>query len=82
MHDLSNHRKSYKKQELLENQCPDNPMELFRNWFLVANESDTVVEANAMTVSAIGEDGFPKSRVVLLKKYSWEGFVFYTNYNN
>jgi pyridoxamine 5'-phosphate oxidase len=35
-----------------------------------------------MTVSSIGLDGFPKNRVVLLKKYTWEGFVFYTNYNS
>jgi pyridoxamine 5'-phosphate oxidase len=35
-----------------------------------------------MTVSTIGLDGFPKSRVVLLKKYSEEGFIFYTNYNS
>jgi len=41
-----------------------------------------VDEANAVTVSSIGLDGFPKSRVVLLKKYTWEGFIFYTNYNS
>jgi pyridoxamine 5'-phosphate oxidase len=35
-----------------------------------------------MTVSTIGLDGFPKSRVVLLKKFSEEGFIFYTNYNS
>ena len=35
-----------------------------------------------MTVSTIGLDGFPKSRIVLLKKFTWEGFVFYTNYNS
>jgi pyridoxamine 5'-phosphate oxidase len=41
-----------------------------------------IEEVNAMTVSTIGLDGFPKSRVVLLKKYSEEGFIFYTNYNS
>ena len=35
-----------------------------------------------MTVATIGLDGFPKSRVVLLKKFSEEGFVFYTNYQS
>ncbi len=79
-HDLSNYRKSYEKQELLEVNCPENPIELFRNWFLTADESDTVDEANAMTISSLGLDGYPKSRVVLLKKYTWEGFIFYTNY--
>lgn len=81
-HDLSDYRKTYKKQELLEDNCPENPIELFRNWFFTADESETVVEANAMTVSTIGLDGFPKNRVVLLKKYTWEGFIFYTNYNS
>jgi len=41
-----------------------------------------VDEVNAMTVATIGLDGFPKSRVVLLKKFNEEGFVFYTNYNS
>ncbi len=80
--DLSNYRKSYEKHELLEDNCPEEPIELFRDWFLVADESETVDEANAMTISTIGLDGFPKNRVVLLKKYTYEGFVFYTNYNS
>ncbi len=81
-HDLSDYRKSYEKEELLEKNCPENPIELFQKWFLLADLSDLVIESNAMTVSSIGLDGFPKSRVVLLKKYTWEGFVFYTNYNS
>lgn len=81
-HDLSNHRKSYEKQELLESNCPENPIELFQRWFLTADASDTVDEANAMTIASIGLDGFPKNRVVLLKKYTWEGFIFYTNYHS
>ena len=80
--DLSNHRKIYQKEELLESTCPENPIELFQKWFLSADKSEMVDEANAMTVSSIGLDGFPKSRVVLLKKYTWEGFIFYTNYNS
>jgi pyridoxamine 5'-phosphate oxidase len=44
--------------------------------------SETVDEANAMSISSIGLDGFPKTRVVLLKKYYDEGFVFYTNYDS
>ena len=80
--DLSNYRKSYEKQELLESTCPENPMEFFQTWFLKADTSNMVDESNAMTVSSIGLDGFPKSRVVLLKKFTWEGFIFYTNYNS
>ncbi len=80
--DLSNYRKSYEKEELLEANCPENPMELFQKWFHNADASETVDETNAMTISTIGKDGYPKSRVVLLKKFTWEGFIFYTNYTS
>ncbi len=80
--DLSDYRKSYEKQELLESNCPESPIELFQNWFTTADDSKMVDESNAMTLSSIGLDGFPKSRVVLLKKFTSEGFIFYTNYNS
>ncbi|QXP79459.1 MULTISPECIES: pyridoxamine 5'-phosphate oxidase [Winogradskyella] len=80
--DLGNYRKSYEKQELLEENINDNPMELFQKWFYEIDNNFDVEEANAMTVSTIGLDGYPKSRVVLLKKYTYEGFIFYTNYNS
>lgn len=80
--DLSDYRKSYEKFELVEDKCPDNPITLFENWFAFADASETVEEANAMNISTIGLDGFPKNRVVLLKQFSNEGFIFYTNYNS
>lgn len=81
MNDLSNYRKSYEKSELLENTIPGDPIQLFHKWFYEAEEQEKG-EVNAMTVSSIGLDGFPKSRVVLLKKFNEEGFIFYTNYNS
>ncbi|MEM6718115.1 MAG: pyridoxamine 5'-phosphate oxidase [Bacteroidota bacterium] len=80
--DLSDYRKSYDKSELLEENCVENPIEMFRNWFVEVEQSETVAEVNAMTLSTIGLDGFPKSRVVLLKQYTHEGFIFYTNYQS
>ena len=80
--DLSNHRKSYDKDALLEATTPENPIELFRDWFLVADESELVHETNAMNIATIGLDGYPKNRMVLLKKFTYEGFIFYTNYNS
>ena len=80
--DLSNYRKSYEKGELLLENAPENPIELFRNWFIEIDTHFNIDETNAMTISTIGLDGFPKSRVVLLKKYTYEGFIFYTNYNS
>jgi pyridoxamine 5'-phosphate oxidase len=81
MKDLSDYRKSYNKSELLENTIPNDAIQLFHNWFYEAEEQENG-EVNAMTVSSIGLDGFPKSRVVLLKKFNEEGFIFYTNYNS
>ena len=82
MEDLSNYRKSYDKTELLENSIPEDPINLFNRWFHEVEDFGGVDEVNAMTVSTLGLDGFPKARVVLLKKYTFEGFIFYTNYNS
>lgn len=82
MKDLSNYRKSYEKSELLESSIPEDPINLFHKWFYEVEEFGNIEEVNAMTVSTIGLDGFPKSRVVLLKKFNEEGFIFYTNYNS
>lgn len=80
--DLSDFRKSYEKFELVENQISSNPIELFQQWFFDAENSPSDLEPNAMNIATIGLDGFPKSRIVLLKRFTWEGFVFYTNYNS
>ncbi len=80
--DLGNYRKSYEKSALLEDSISDNPIQLFQTWFYEVERSESIDEPNAMTVSTIGLDGYPKSRVVLLKKYTEEGFIFYTNYNS
>ena len=82
MEDLSDYRKSYEKSALLETSIPEDPINLFHQWFHEVEDFGGIEEVNAMTVSTIGLDGFPKSRVVLLKKYSEEGFIFYTNYNS
>ena len=80
--DLGNYRKSYEKQELLENNVSENPMEVFQKWFHEVDNNFDVGETNAMTLSTMGLDGYPKSRVVLLKTFTYEGFIFYTNYNS
>jgi len=79
---LSDYRKSYEKGTLLEGAIPENPFELFTTWFTEVEKAGGVDEANAMTVASVGADGFPKSRIVLLKNFSKDGFVFYTNYNS
>ncbi|MDI1255308.1 MAG: pyridoxamine 5'-phosphate oxidase [Flavobacterium sp.] len=81
MKDLSNYRKSYEKSALIEGNFPEDPLQLFHLWFHEVDAENTD-ETNAMTISTFGLDGFPKSRVVLLKQFTYEGFIFYTNYSS
>lgn len=80
--DLGNYRRSYEKSGLDEVTIKENPLEQFQKWFYEVEAGQGIDEPNAMTVSTLGLDGFPKSRVVLLKKYTDQGFIFYTNYNS
>lgn len=82
MNDLGNYRKSYEKKELLESDIPYDPINLFHKWFYEVQEFGGVDEVNAMTIATIGLDGYPKSRVVLLKKFFEDGFIFFTNYKS
>lgn len=82
MENLHDQRKVYDKFELVEEHIKPNPIEQFRDWFLQAQNSLNIAEANAMSISTVEPDGCPRTRMVLLKSYSWEGFVFYTNYNS
>lgn len=80
--DLSSYRRSYEKGELSKSTMDPNPIQQFRTWFYEVQDSGGVDEVNAMTISSISEDGYPKGRVVLLKKYDEHGFYFYTNYDS
>ncbi|KFF16018.1 pyridoxamine 5'-phosphate oxidase [Chryseobacterium sp. JM1] len=82
MENLHDKRKVYEKSQLIESEIKQNPIEQFRDWFLDASNSPTVSEANAMAVSTLEEDGCPRTRMVLLKEYTYEGFIFYTNYDS
>lgn len=79
---LHAYRKSYEKGELLDHLVSNDPFKQFEQWFSVADKSDLIEEANAMTLSTIEPSGMPRGRVVLLKEVTKEGFVFYTNYNS
>jgi pyridoxamine 5'-phosphate oxidase len=79
---LADLRKSYEKGILDIDDVKNNPLQLFQTWFFQAQEADAIDEANAMSLTTIGDDGFPRARVVLLKDFSQEGFVFFTNYKS
>lgn len=80
--DLQNLRKSYEKDALLENNLPESPYILFDSWFQEATSSLEIDEANAMSLCTLGVDGFPKSRIVLLKEILEGKFLFYSNYTS
>ena len=79
---LHDYRKSYEKGSLTEDTVLENPLEQFAAWFVDAEKTPTVEEPNAMTLSTVDAQGVPKARVVLLKEFTQEGFVFYTNYTS
>jgi pyridoxamine 5'-phosphate oxidase len=79
---LHDYRKSYEKGSLTEDTVLENPLEQFAAWFADAEKSPAVEEPNAMTLSTVDAQGVPKARVVLLKEFTQEGFVFYTNYTS
>ncbi|WP_405206328.1 pyridoxamine 5'-phosphate oxidase [Aquimarina sp. LLG6339-5] len=80
--DLTDYRKSYDKKALEENELPVSPFRLFSNWFKEVEEAGGVEETNAMSLTTFGLDSYPKTRIVLLKHFDEEGFVFYTNYES
>lgn len=57
------------------------PFELFNQWFEDANKSGILLP-ESMSVSSCNADGQPSSRMVLLKEFDQQGFVFYTNYGS
>ena len=59
----------------------DNPIDLFRNWFKKAEETE-INDPNAVALGTADQKNQPSVRMVLLKGLSNEGFVFYTNFNS
>ncbi|WP_440876399.1 pyridoxamine 5'-phosphate oxidase [Thalassotalea sp. PLHSN55] len=57
------------------------PLALFEQWFKEANQSGILLP-ESMSVSTCSADGQPSSRMVLLKEYDQDGFVFYTNFGS
>ena len=80
--ELFNYRKSYTKDKLSINDIGDNPIDFFVKWFKEAENSDLIIEPNAMTISTVDENYFPSSRVVLLKQIKERSLIFFTNYNS
>lgn len=74
-------RKEYTLRALIEGEVHASPIEQFTSWWNQALESK-IEEVNAMALSTLSQEGLPESRIVLLKGYSAEGFIFFTNYQS
>tara|TARA_Y100001970_G_C14169531_1_gene823322 strand:- start:1084 stop:1710 length:627 start_codon:yes stop_codon:yes gene_type:complete len=59
----------------------ENPIELFREWFNEAKKSE-INDPNALALGTSTKNGIPSVRMVLLKDFNENGFVFYTNLNS
>jgi pyridoxamine 5'-phosphate oxidase len=66
---------------LTEKNINKNPFTQFDIWFEDAKKIG-LKDSNAMNVASASKDGMPSSRMVLLKSYDENGFVFYTNYTS
>jgi len=78
---LKNLRLNYEQDQLLESSINKDPFVQFKLWFdevLKAN----VIEPNAMTIATATQSGIPSARMVLLKGFDENGFMFFTNYES
>ena len=82
MTNLHDFRKDYMQDTLSISEVNKNPIIQFEKWMQEAISSEVVAEPNAMTLVTSTLDGRPSARVVLLKSFNEEGFVFYTNYKS
>lgn len=74
-------RKDYQLKSLSESEVAKDPFTQFSTWWEEAVQS-AIVEVNAMALSTISPEGNPSSRIVLLKGFTEQGFVFFTNYTS
>jgi pyridoxamine 5'-phosphate oxidase len=80
-HSIADIRKDYKLRSLNESDVAVNPFDQFTRWWDDAVSSE-IDEINAMTLATATTDGFPSARIVLLKGYDHDGFIFFTNYQS
>jgi pyridoxamine 5'-phosphate oxidase len=77
--DIQNIRSEYLAASLSEKDANEDPIKQFEKWFNEALKAE-LQEPTAMTLATATHDGRPSSRVVLMKGFDNNGFVFYTNY--
>jgi pyridoxamine 5'-phosphate oxidase len=78
---LQNLRQDYRMASLSESDVAADPILQFQKWFAEAVNAK-LYEPNVMTFATADSDGKPSARIVLLKGFDEQGFVFYTNYES
>lgn len=81
MTNIADIRKDYKQRSLDESDVVKDPVQQFSKWWEEAMSSE-IDEVNAMTLATADVAGKPSARIVLLKGFDENGFVFFTNYNS
>jgi pyridoxamine 5'-phosphate oxidase len=79
--DISQLREYYKESHMKESEAAEDPIDQFNVWFNEAVESGLELP-NAMALATVGRDSKPSVRMVLLKGFDKNGFVFFTNYQS
>ena len=81
MINLGEIRKEYTQGRLDESKVADNPVTQFHAWFEQYRATGPD-EPTIMTLGSVDADGMPWQRILLLKGYDEQGFVFFTNYES
>lgn len=81
MRSIADLRKEYSRASLTETDVLANPIDQFLKWFHEALSAE-VPEANAMSVSTVGANGRPSSRILLIKDIDQRGLTWFTNYES
>lgn len=81
MTSIADLRREYASRALGEDQADADPIRQFAAWFDEA-ASAQILDVNAMTLATTTTDGDPDARIVLLKGFDDDGFVFFTNYES
>jgi pyridoxamine 5'-phosphate oxidase len=74
-------RREYGSMSLSEENANDSPIAQFEQWFKQVLDIEAS-DPTAMVLATVDENGYPDSRVVLLKGVEDEQFIFYTNYHS
>lgn len=78
---LDHIRREFDLDQLDESKLSEDPLQLFSAWMAEATKSE-IPDPTAMSLSTVDQNGFPSSRIVLLKEIREKRLIFFTNYHS